>query len=226
MTNRSQLLLIHDGTNRTKSIVKSISRIREDVRILQEKITNNEKDTIEGLCIKMKIDLFISVQSAGKGKNLYFSIGRIWNKETSEYIRYKIENFESSEDLKKSPEIVSKYVLLTMGMSKRIRYLFIDLFNVATTSVCLESLKYFLVVKEDDNCVFIEYCEKNSELERVGPCIKMEKIDEYYGEEYEDVVGKGSNKFTADSGSVIGRVYVPKQDLKEVKLKHSKLFKK
>lgn len=230
-SSQKKMLLVHD-TKRSAEMAREIGYICTNTHSIEEKINSTvDRDSLERLCVKMKCALFVSVQH-GKGDKFYVSFGRLYNNEVIDYIRMRVVGFRSVASLKRSPEISGTYITIMKGLTKRAKNLFMDIFNNVTHEVYVDCVKYALVVKDSD--VFsIRYTKIGpNELEEVGPCFDMEKVDTYFcsDTEFEGICGAHSTKKEKnidrnENMDKVGRLRMQKQDLSGIKLKRSRGYK-
>lgn len=229
---QKNLLLVYDS-RKALNVARELNEILMNIRRVKEKVEpSTDKDQLEKLAIKLKCSLFLSIQT-NKKDTIYISIGRLYDNEIIDYARFKLLDFKPVSFFKKSPEKSCKYFLVMKGLSARMSNLLLDMFSTKMTDICIDHVSYALVLSERDTTFSLRYTKVGADgLEDVGPCLEMEKIDEYFCDEdvFRTSLGvqqdkKQKNVTQDESMRKVGRIYVQRQDLREINLKKSRGYK-
>lgn len=228
---QKNLLVVYDS-KKALEVARELSEMLKNVRRVKQKIELcSEKDLLEKLAIKLKCSLFFSIQTNKKDMN-YVSIGRLYDNEIIEYVRFRLQDFKPVSFFKKSPEKSCKYFLVMKGLSTRLSNLLLDMFSTKMSDICIDHVRYALVLCDGD--VFsLRYTKISADgMEDVGPYFEMEKIDEYFCDESEFKKSLGvlhdkkqKNVEQDESMRKVGRLYIQKQNLREINMKKSKGYK-
>lgn len=212
--------------------------------------TVRELLTIRGDCCSLKedFDAFSSPERALKlmrKKNAALlisstpssiTVGRMFDAELLELIRFKTLSALSTSDFPTlSPELYVKYFLVLQNIeSKRIENLLIDLLYQPTSKVNIDAVKYAWIASQAGNAITLKFVRvlNDSSVEDIGPLFELEVEREFYCGD--DLYGKAfasakpktrknvsSNVFK----DKVGRVYIDRQDLKDINLKKSRAYR-
>ncbi|KAL0266036.1 UNVERIFIED_CONTAM: hypothetical protein PYX00_011753 [Menopon gallinae] len=182
---QKNLLVVYD-TRKALEVARELFDMLKNVRRVKEKIEQlSEKDLLEKLAVRLKCSLFFSVQT-GKKDTIYVSVGRLYNNEIIDYVRFRMLDFKPVSFFKKSPEKCCKYFLFAKGLSSRMSSLLLDMFSTKMSEICIDHVRYALVLCDRGATFSLRYTRVNADaLEDVGPHFEMEKVNEYFCSEDE-----------------------------------------
>eukprot|EP00866_Antonospora_locustae_P000239 jgi/Antlo1/239/1910 len=229
---QKNVLVVYDS-RKALEVARELSDMIKNMRRVKQKVESSmEKDLLEKLAIKLKCSLFFSVQTKKKDLS-YISIGRLYDNEIIDYVRFKLIDFKPVSFFKKSPEKSCKYFLVMKSLSSRMSNLLLDMFSTKMSDICIDHLRYALVLSGKDTCFSLRYTRVSADgLEDVGPRLEMEKMDEYFCDEdmFRKSLGvqeckKQKNVRQDESMRKVGRLHIQRQDLREINLKKSRGYK-
>lgn len=229
---QKNVLVVYDS-RKALGVSRELTDMLKNVRSVNQKVESSiDKDLLEKLAIKLKCSLFFSVQTNKKDMS-YISIGRLYDNEIIDYARFKLLDFKPASFFKKSPEKSCKYFLVMKGLSARMSNLLLDMFSTKMSDICIDHVRYALVLSGRDTTFSMRYTRVSADgLEDVGPYLEMEKMDEYFCDEevFEKSLdikqGKRQKNVRQDeSMRKVGRLYIQRQDLREINLKKSRGYK-
>lgn len=222
MSKRNNLISIITS-KKHKEIQLILTKIRSDcITVKREKLLDPFKqyNIVEKILKSHNSKLFITFTS----DNLI--LGRSFNNEIIDMLKFKIKNYEKSFKGVIPAEINMKYGLLLINIKdKRIENIFVDIFNMKSSKVCLDNLKYIWVITDYNGTYILKYCRilNNDDLEDVGPYLELEIEDQYacsdetykksFGNKEKNVKNVSKNEFYDQ----IGTLHIDKQDLREIK---------
>lgn len=226
-----RILMIYDN-KKSLELIRDINYIFKSEFVICEDIPlAKNRESLERLCVKFRCSLFFSIQK-GKKDGLHLSMGRLYNNEVIDYVRFEILEFKSIKSLNKSPICIYNYFTIIKGVKPRLFNLFVEFFPKKVSEVCLDNPIYVLEVSFDD-VFYVKYCcFENNNLEIIGPYLEMKSADAYFcsKDEFKSACGieesnKKKNIKKNANMDVVGRLYVPKQNLDEINLKKSRGYK-
>lgn len=220
-----KLLICYDS-KATKDIAKSLQLIRPNTVLIEESKQTKEEESL--LAHKMKCPLFICLKSKKKSLEVKISFGRNYGESILEYIQFIIESFTIS-DL----PLNFGYVKVMCGLNPREENLFGDIFNTFVGSICIDNIDHCLALEDgqqdSENFVFKLY---NFKKEEDLVIFNLKRTEQFYCDEDEFIEACGAiqkkrkNIKENEMLDKIGRIHLEKQDLKEIRLKKSKGFKR
>lgn len=229
---RKNALFIDTSNFISESSLKELVNIRGDSKIVSEKIDAfSDYEKVCQLMAKKKCALCVS------GFKDSLVIARTFNNQLLECIKFKVLKALSSADFESIPaEMYVKYIVLIQNVTnKKIENLFIDFFNQKTTKINLDALKYAWILNESKGLFTLKFVRilNDKSIQDIGPYFEMQIEKEFYcGDElYEEAfeVSKPKvqkNVSTNATKDKIGKLYIDKQDLKDVNLKKSRAYRK
>ena len=231
---RKNALLIDTSNFAYETSLKELFTIRGDYKTISEKIDPfADYEKVCQLMAKKKCALSIS----GFKNSLVFA--RIFDNQLLECIKFKIVNAYDSGDFEAEPaEMFVKYLVLAQNFTnKRIENLFIDFFSQNTSKINLDALNYAWVLNESEGQFTLKfvriYNSKTKIVQDIGPwfILQIEKEfycgDELYEKAFEVVKPKTQrNVSTTATKDKVGKLYIDKQDLKDINLKKSRAYRK
>ncbi|UYI27506.1 ribosome production factor 2 [Encephalitozoon cuniculi] len=209
-------------------IQKEIGVIRGDTVHMHEKTSpSGSVEKIEKLMKKKRSGLFLSVT-----KERHLVIGRAFNDELIDMVEFKINRYLSVSDFEcAGPELHMKYFVVLQNINNsRLENLVVDFFNMKSSKVCLESVRYSWVFARTEEGYVLKYVRvlKDLSVEDCGPLLEMELVRSYHcsDELYKKSLGEPSKprKNTAKNlfSDRIGTLHIDKQDLRDIRLKKSR----
>ncbi|KAK6089715.1 hypothetical protein P3W45_001357 [Vairimorpha bombi] len=222
MSKRNSLISIITS-KKHKEIQSILTKIRSDcIAVRREKLSDPFKQysIVEKILKAHESKLFITITS----KHLIF--GRSFNNEIIDMLKFKIITYEKSFKGVISAELNMKYGLLLMNIKdKRIENMFVDLFNMKSSKICLDNIRYMWVITDFNGTYVLKYCRilGNDDLEDVGPYFELELEDKYFcsDETYKKSMGNKEktvkNISKNEFNDQIGTLHINKQDLREIK---------
>ncbi|WUR04963.1 ribosome production factor 2 RPF2 [Vairimorpha necatrix] len=222
MSKRSELLSILT-TKKHKEIQKIFGKIRNNTTTLtRERLSDPFKQysIVEQLLKKHDTKLFITFTSK------HIIMGRSFNNEIIDMLKLKIKNYEKSYEGIVPAELNMKYAIMLINIKdERLSNFFIDFFNMKSSKICIENIKYTWVIAEYNGLIIIKYCRilENNELEDVGPCFELEMEDKFLCSEetYKKSMGNkekvNKNITKNEFNDEIGILHIDKQDLRDIK---------
>lgn len=228
---RKTSLFLDTANSLCELSLKELFSIRGDYKTIPEKLdafTDYEK------ACKLMAKKSCVLSASGFKDTLTFA--RCFDNQLLECIKFKVLKTLSSADFDSIPaELYVKYMVLTQNVSnKRIENLFIDFFSQKTVKVNIEAIKYAWVISETKGIFTIKFVRilNDMTVQDIGPYfeLKVEKEffcgDELYEKAFEvhkpHVQKNVSTNATKDK---IGKLYIDKQDLKEINLKKSRAYR-
>ncbi|ADM11411.1 uncharacterized protein Eint_041220 [Encephalitozoon intestinalis ATCC 50506] len=211
-----------------EKIQREIGAIRGDTIHIQEKISAFDcVEQVEKLMKKKKSGIFISVT-----KENLLVIGRTFNDEIIDMVEFKINKYQPVSDFEcVSPELHMKYFVVLENINNpRLESLVIDLFNMRSSKVCLEGIRYSWVFARTESGYVLKYVRvlKDLSVEDCGPLFEMELARSYHcsDELYKKALDEPSKPRRNTTKNLfndrIGTIYIDKQDLRDIKLKKTK----
>ena len=130
------------------------------------------------------------------------------------------------------PESCSRYFTVMKNVPPRIANLFLDIFNNMAVKLCVEHVRFALVVKWNQT-FSLEFAEVGGcNLETVGPCIYMEQKDmficgedEFQGMCKSRIAKAKKNIGINENQDAVGKLHIPKQDLSRIRVKKYRAHK-
>lgn len=212
-------------------IQREIGIIRGDTVHVHEKMNPFDNvERMERLMKKKKSGLFMSVT-----KDRRFVIGRNFNDEIIDMAEFKVNGFQSVSDFGcVSPELHMKYFVVLQNISSsRLENLVIDLFNMKSSKVCLESIRYAWIFARTEAGHVLKYVRvlKDFTVEDCGPLLEMELVrsyhcsEELYGKAVDEPSKPKKNVTRSLLNDKVGTLHIDKQDLRDIRLKKGKGYK-
>lgn len=225
MSKRLNLLSIITN-KKNKELQTIVTKIRSDcIQVTREKILDPLKQyaLIQKILKKHDCKLFFTIT------NGHFTIGRTFNEEILDLLKFKILKSVSTFKGVVSAEINMKYFIFIQNITdERMCNLLIDVFNMKSSKVCLDNIKYCWIFSYVDSKYIFKYCRilSNDDVEDIGPYFELELVDKYYcnDELYKKsfgVVSKINKKINKNIfKDEIGTLHIDKQDLREIKTRN------
>ncbi|ORD97610.1 RPF2 [Hepatospora eriocheir] len=211
-------------------VIKEILKLRGNSIHINENYKESSKAI--AYCQKKKANLFIS--SLKENSEYKLVIGRIFNKDLIDLVKFDIINTKSFKEYNKiPPEVFSKSALIISNLKdERLINLFIDVFNNRSLKINLDSVNYSWVINEINGIIKISYNRilKDMSLDEIGPSIELKVNDYYFNEEKFNMSipvknKKQKNVFKSVYHDKIGKIYKDKQNLNFVKKNRSQAKK-
>lgn len=226
---QKQLLVVGKKCHKA---IKELAKIRNETRMAEESLDIfKETDKAIKLMKKLKSSLVMAQLKS------HILLGRSFNGEFIDLIKFKIVKILSTADLTMvPPHLNMKCAVLILNVNNfRLENLIIDIFAQNTNAVALDALKYAWIFVFDGSKYLLKYVRicKDSSVEDVGPYFELEIESEYHCDEdlWEKALDLYSKKKTKNVSKTalnetVGKVYVDKQDLKEINLRKNKANKR
>lgn len=151
----------------------------------------------------------------------FLILGRTFENQFINFNKYEIKNKKGFKDFKKSLEVGFKYFIITQNLTDIETCFFTDLFQNNHTKIDLSSVNYVLNIKKEEEIIKIEMTNLN--FEPVLFC-ELEKVEEFFNQEkYKEACQiikekKIKNITKTNIFGEVGKVHVPKQNFKSLKL--------
>ncbi|RVD92618.1 Brix domain-containing 1 [Tubulinosema ratisbonensis] len=228
MINQKKLLLVYDTKDSLK-LAKQITNLRKESKLIQQKI--EDKEELLELVHKKSYKFYLSVQK--KKKAFEIMVGRFYEDEEIDFIRFKVNEFKDVSQFDAiSPECNLVYFLLFKNLNEREENLFLDLFGYKRRKISTEYLKYYLIISKENNIFTIKLNRICELSEEIGPRFILEMKDSFFCddrlfEESFEVIkqGKVKNVKRNEFNDKVGRIYVEKENFKDIKFKRNKVYK-
>lgn len=218
----------------TPKALKEFLAIRGDVAGFKTKLDSDSCLNTNGIFKLMKkknCALFLSYD----GKNS-ISLGRSYNGQPLEVIKFKIRNMLSSSDFKTlPPELNVKYFCIFLNIkNKKIENLFVDLLNQPSSKINISAVKYAWVISQADTIITIKFVRvlDDISIEEIGPFFEIETEKEFFcSDELREqafsvkIPKKQKNVSKNIFKDKIGKIYIEKQDLKDINTRKSRAYK-
>lgn len=229
---RKNALFLDTANSVCANALKELFNIRGDFKTVPEKI--DAFADYEKAC-KLMAKKRCVLSASGFKDSLTFA--RCFDNQLLECIKFKVIKALSSADFDTIPaELYVKYMVLVQNVSnKKLENLFIDFFNQKTVKVNADAIKYAWVINETSGVFTIKFVRilNDSSVQDIGPYFELQIEKEFFcGDElYEEAfeVKKPTvqkNVTTNVTKDKIGKLYVDKQDLKDINLKRSRAYRK
>lgn len=214
-----------------RRMLREIATIRGDTVHVSEKVDPfGSTEVTERLMRRKRAGLFMSIT-----EDRHLVVGRTFNNEIIDMADFRIDSHRSIGEFPcAGPELYAKYFVVLQNIDDgRLGNLVVDLFNMRSTRVCLESIRYSWVFSRTDKGYVLKYVRVLQDLsvEDCGPSFEMELIRSYHcGDElYKRAIDEPSrpkkktrrNEFR----DKIGTIHIDRQDLKDIRLRRSKGYK-
>jgi len=220
-------------SNDTPKAVKELLALRDDAMTIRESFDAfKDTDKIFKLMKKKKAALSISSKD-----DTSFSVARSFNGEPLDIIKFRVHKMMCSADFETlSPELYVKYFCIFLNIeSKNVENLLLDLLNQPSSKVNISAVRYAWVASQSGKVITLKFVRvlNNLAVEDIGPYFELEVEKEFHcGEEIRDkayAVEKPKTQKNVTKNAFkdkIGRVYMEKQDLKNINVKKSRAYKK
>ena len=161
-----------------------------------------------------------------------FWLGRSYAGEWLDLMRFKVNSIRGSSEFPGiAPEPCVKYFVIVLGVDNpQLENLWIDLLRQRSTSVDLHGIRYAWIVSQSGDNVVLKYTRvlDGNVIEDIGPYFdltidtKFTCEDELWAKAtFENRRKKQRNVTKNEFNDKIGRVYVDRQDLRDISLKKS-----
>lgn len=219
------------GSDQQKAL-KELLQIRGDFVSLNDDFDTYADHNKTAKIMKKKNAAFF-ITSVG---NTHINMGRVYDGEFLELIKFKIHKILSSEDFKSIPaEMFVKYFILLQNIdSPRLENMFMDLFNQKSIEANLNGIKYAWIISRIDKIYTLKFVRvlNDCSVEDIGPYFELEIENEFFStdelynkaftiEEPKKTKNVEKNVFK----DVIGTLHVDKQDLRDIQLKKNRGYK-
>lgn len=228
MLEQKDLLIIYD-TKESLKIAKEFCYLRENTKIIQEKIENRE--ILASLAIRKKTKLYFAIQQRKSG--LEILIGRLFGEEEIDFMKLKVTSFKGVKEFTaSSPECSMAFLSVYKNLSEREQNLFTDIFNIKRKEICTDYLKYYLVISKENNTISIKLFRNGTPASEIGPFFSLEVKESFFCEE--DLfltsldlqkVKKKKNVKLNNFKDKVGRIYVEEENYKDIKFKRARAYK-
>ena len=234
---RKHLLIL--GTHVPKAVTE-LAALRGDCTILDAQPVDAYSDPEGALRLMSKTRSSLVIPATPTR----LTLGRSYDGQFLDLLSFSLlASLPSSSFPTVSPEPSVKYFVLLLGLSdSRLQNLLLDLFRQRTHSVSLAGIRYAWVISQSaPGQLSIKYTRvlTDSTLEDIGPAIELKKEASYACEEETwrqyiepEKSKKHKEKKTAEKNvernalrEKVGRVYVDKQDLRDVSVRRSGAYK-
>lgn len=213
-------------------------RIQKELANLKQNIVHLKHD-VDGFKDSTKIlrlaednncNTFIAFHTNNETQtsNEYITLGRTFNKQILNIMQFKIIDKKDSTCFSTTLplELFSKFIVITFNCSSIEENFFTNLFGIQTQKIDLHALKYALVIIKTNQTYEIKYVRILLHgYEELGPNYKLLLQNEYFNEElFSQTIpkkrAKQKNIIKTPTKDIIGKLYVSKQNLNEIKTKH------
>lgn len=211
---QKKILFIHGNSREMSNLssqVQLCSTLYRDIYVL------DSVETLISAMKKRKCNIFIN-ESGNK-----LAIGRIYDDEVLDIVEYEI--LEKKGFVSGGAALGSKYLMLFLGLSDRERNLWTDILYQRSSQINLEAIKYVFVLTRQENEFIISLCTKDK-LELIGPFYKLKVVREKYCDSalFKTSLGiqkpkQMKNIAVNEQKTKLGKIYVNKQDFKDLRLK-------
>ncbi|ORD95077.1 hypothetical protein ECANGB1_2780 [Enterospora canceri] len=146
-------------------------------------------------------------------------------------VSYKEINLEENRELNENetgrilpPEKYARYAVLTLGLNQTDAKFMYHFWNSKIAKIDLDAIEYALVVEAVEDSFVLKYVRiASGRVEVCGPVIRMELVEKYHNDELYSscLVKKKTTKNVTKNATkdVVGKIYLNKQDLKDIKLR-------
>lgn len=202
------------------------------------------------IAVNKRVDFFVSMfTESGKNNNKtksdkatltegdFMSVGRVFNNQILNLITLRILEQKSFKDFPNTlpPESFVRFSVMTFGLSNELENLFVHILGKKILKLDLDAVNYTWIISQDDKKddttstgdklrMFFARISNNS-YEEIGPSFSFEITDKYFNEELgksgQYKVKKQRNVTKNVTKDTVGRIYIDKQDLKDVKVRKS-----
>ncbi|KAI5149703.1 ribosome production factor 2 [Enteropsectra breve] len=228
-TERKQMLCI---TKKAPRAIKELMQIRGDASFMKETV-DCYSDNQQALKHMKKMDSSLLISHTGEEQLV---LGRTFNNEFMELIKFKINVIKSSQDFSTlPPEPYVKYFILVQNIkNKFLENLFIDIFAQKSHEIDIGAIRYAWIINQNEKIFTMKYVRVMNDLsiEDIGPYFEMEIEKEFYcGDvirtEATDLpsVRKIKNVEKNEFKDTIGKIHIDKQDLKDINLRKNRAYK-
>lgn len=217
--------------------LKELLVIRDNATVLDEQIDGFAD--YENACKFMKKKKCGLLATNTKNQLVFM---RTCNYQPLEILKFRIIKSLSSADFKTlAAEFYSKYFVICQGVTnKRIENLFVDLLCQKAMKVNIDAIRYAWILSEgvsDGNDIIytLKYVRVLTDLsvEDIGPYFELILEnefycgDELYGKAFAAKQPKKQKNITSNVfKDTVGRLYVDRQDLNNIRLKKSRAYRK
>lgn len=212
--------------------VRELLTIRGDSRNIKEDFDAfSSSDKALKLMKKKGAALFISSMPDSS-----VTVGRMFDGELLELVKFRVRSALSSQDFPTlPPELYVKYFLVVQNIeNKRVENMLVDLLHQPSSKVNIDAMKYAWIVNQTGKIITIKFARvlNDSSVEDIGPLLELETEKEFYcGDDLHTRAfscarpkarkNVSSNVFK----DKVGRIFVDKQDLKDINLKKSRAYR-
>ncbi|ELQ76210.1 Protein required for biogenesis of the ribosomal 60S subunit [Trachipleistophora hominis] len=193
------------------------SQIQLSSTLYQDLYALDSVETLIAAMRKRKCNIFLN-ESGNK-----LAVGRIYEDEVLDIIEYEI--IEKKGFVSGGTALGSKYLMLFLGLSERERNLWTDVLYQRSSQINLDAIMYVFVLTRQENEFVLSLCTRDK-LELVGPFYKLKVMREKYCDSalFKTALGtqkpkKMKNVTVDEQKTKVGKVYVNKQDFKDLRLK-------
>lgn len=212
-------------------IQKELSNLKQNTIYLKYDIDGFKDSTkILRLAEDNNCNTFIAFHANNEtqANNEYITMGRIFNKQILNIMQFKIIDKKDSTCFSATlpSELFSKFIIITFNCSSIEENFFTNLFGIQIQKIDLYALKYVLVIIKTEQTYEIKYVRILSYgYEELGPNYKLLLQNEYFNEElFSQTIPKRhvkqKNIIKTPMKDIIGKLYISKQNLNEIKTKY------
>jgi ribosome production factor 2 len=226
-SSKRKALLSIVTNERSREMQREIATIRGDsVELVEHINAYTDTDVTERLLRRKQCGLFLSIN-----KEMYLSFGRCFNDEIIDMVEFRISRHRPVSDFGPlGPALHSRYFVLLQNIdNERLANLVVDLLNKRGNKICLDGVRHAWIFSRTEKRYLLKYVRilNDQSIEDCGPYFELELVRSYHctEEKYQEALDlpKKSNKISKNElKDKIGRVYLEKQDLKDVKLRKGK----
>lgn len=228
---RSRKTLLSIGKETPKALRELLTIRGDSIAIKEEFDAFSSPDKALRLMKKKRAVLFISSTPDSS-----ITVGRMFDGELLELVRFRIRNALSSQDFPTlPPELYVKYFLVIQNIeNKRVENMLIDMLHQPSSKVNVDAVRYAWVVNQTGQAITLKFVRVLNDLsvEDIGPFFELEIEKEFYcgddlyGRAFACVKPRAQKNVTSNAfKDRVGRVYVDKQDLKDINLKKSRAYR-
>lgn len=228
---RRKTLLSVISNKEGERIQKEIGVIRKDTVHVKDGMNPfDSTELVERLMKKKKAALFINVT-----KDQRLVMGRTFNDEVIDMVEFTIDSYRSVSSFGcAGPELHAKYYVILQNINdSRMENLIVDLFNMKSAKVCLESIRYAWVFAKSEVGYVLKYVRilRDLSVEDCGPMFEMALARSYHCDEelykkaIDEPVRSRKGVKTNEFRDKVGKIHVDKQDLRDVRLRRTRGYK-
>ena len=214
-------------TTKLDDPLREFIRLRDNCYVVKESLDGFEdKEKCVRIAAKKKCDFFVTYSDK------FISFGRLVGLNLLDLYKFKIESKESTISITKKnnslpPELNSRFLVATFNTSEKMNNLFIHLLGSKIDKIDLSAIEYAFILDRKDEIYSFRYVRVDDDkFTEIGPSFKMSLVNDYFDDEVAEltrVVVKKEQKNVSKTVTkdTVGRVYIEKQDLKDVKVRKS-----